>query len=363
MKEIIPECKVEYWQHDMACCGDPLRVGVVADLICKKSGRRDVLGNWIDYDEDHHYRDSPDCCIRGEVVRIQSVVVKKYADEKILQSYDANNKFQLFDIAEVDGYEMYGLKQETASWYIITLKNVVERRHEWLEDEEYRGRYVKIEPGDEGKELFWDDDDECIGLIGTTDLLTLDRGKGKEEVIDLTEMSWHEEVVRWRNEYWEHVKDGYSVWHHTEWLEWWIRGYAWAKKLKSILPEDVRLIYGTRGQSLEVLESVYKSDEWCLSSRGMFLEIETDMTEKRDAGLYVPCANAEVCISENDEFYYKLIVNKNEHHIFLSDRVALCPVGQVEYTIGTITDVTENFITIKANSPMDTHCDWSIEVI
>lgn len=122
-------------------------------------------------------------------------------------------------------------------------------------------------------------------------------------------------------------------------------------------------MYGTRGQSIEVLEPVYNSDEWCLNSRGMFLEIETDMTEKQDAELYVPYANAEVYVSADDGLYYKLRVDKNEHHIFPSDRVALCPIGQAQYTIATVTDVAENYITIKTNSPLDTNCYWSIEVI
>lgn len=176
-------------------------------------------------------------------------------------------------------------------------------------------------------------------------------------------MLWHGEIVRWRNEYWEHVKDGYSVWSHTEWMEWWCRGYAWAKKLKNLLVKNVRLIYGMRGESFEVLERDLHSEEWYLNSRGMPLEIESDMTDKQDAGLYVPCANAEVYVSADDELYYKLIVNKNEHHIFPSDRIVLCPIGQVEYTIGTVIDVAENCIIIKANSPIDINCYWSIEVI
>ncbi len=152
MKNKIDKCTVDYSSWQMQCCGDPITVGKVADLLCIKKDRyKNYVGIMIDYDEEHHLWGA-NCWVRGLVTRIQAVFVDKYAgkDEKVRVVCDPDNEFFIADVYYIDGYEEcdnYGHRKACdVSSYIITLENVVEREHHEFPECSSHGKYIKIKP-------------------------------------------------------------------------------------------------------------------------------------------------------------------------------------------------------------------------
>ena len=151
MKNKIDKCTVGYSSWQMQCCGDPIRVGKVADLLCIKKDRYiNYVGIEIDYDEEHHLWGA-NCWVRGLVTRIQAVFVDKYAniEDGTCNVVDPNNEFAIIDTDYIDGYEEcdnYGHRKACdVSSYIITLENVVERECHEFPDCSSHGKYLRIE--------------------------------------------------------------------------------------------------------------------------------------------------------------------------------------------------------------------------
>ena len=364
MKNKIDKCNVDYSSWQMQCCGAPITVGKVADLLCIKKDRyKNYAGIEIDYDEDHHQLDGPNCWVRGLVSRIQAVFVDKYARIEKGTRYvdDPKNDFFITDVNYIDGYEdcaNYGhRKAADICSYIITLENAVEREYSTYSGSSSHGKYIKIEPADEGKELFWDKSDN---LVGDTDSLSFYEGD-KKQIIDFTQMPWHAELKRWRNEYFEHIESGYYVWSNLEWQDWWCRGYRLAKEIRLLLPSDVELNYGMRSQCHEVLN--LRGNEWEFNYESYWIYLCPNMPQKAEAGLFIPRTNLDLSYEQDKYRNYKFFVSRSEHHLFPDDRVMLCVYGRPAYQLGTVTQVDEEDIIIHTDKWLDVSEMYSIELI
>ncbi len=364
MKNKIDKCNVDYSSWQMQCCGDPITVGKVADLLCIKKDRyKNYAGIEIDYDEDHHQLDGPNCWVRGLVSRIQAVFVDKYARIEKGTRYvdDPKNDFFITDVNYIDGYEdcaNYGhRKAADICSYIITLENAVEREYSTYSGSSSHGKYIKIEPGDEGKELFWDEKDN---LVGDTDSLSFYEGD-KKQIIDFTQMPWYTEMIRWRNEYLEHVESGYYVWSNLEWQDWWCRGYRLAKEIRLLLPSDVELNYGMRSQCHEVLN--LRGNEWEFNYESYWIYLCPNMNQKAEAGLFIPRIHTDWTYEQDKYRNYKFVISRSEHHLFPEDRVMLCVYGRPAYQLGTVTQVDEEDIIIHTDKWLDVSEMYSIELI
>ena len=364
MKNKIDKCNVDYSSWQMQCCGDPITVGKVADLLCIKKDRyKNYAGIETDYDEDHHQLDGPNCWVRGLVSRIQAVFVDKYAKIENGTRYvdDPKNDFFITDVNYIDGYEdcaNYGhRKAADICSYIITLENAVEREYSTYSGSSSHGKYIKIEPGDEGKELFWDEKDN---LVGDTDSLSFYEGD-KKQIIDFTQMPWYTEMIRWRNEYLEHIESGYYVWSNLEWQDWWCRGYRLAKEIRLLLPSDVELNYGMRSQCHEVLN--LRGNEWEFNYESYWIYLCPNMNQKAEAGLFIPRTNLDLSYEQDKYRNYKFFVSRSEHHLFPDDRVMLCVYGRPAYQLDTVLQVNEEDIIIHTDKWLDVSEEYSIELI
>lgn len=363
MKSKIDKCKVDYSSWQMQCCGDPIAVGEVADLLCiKKDKYKNHAGIEIDYKEEHHLWGA-NCWVRGIVTRIQAVFVDKYVSITGVtrNADDSNNDVIVVDTDYIDGYEEcanYGHRKACdIQSYIITLENVVEREHYEFPDCSSHGKYIKIKPGIKGKGLFWDENDN---FVGNTDFLSIYEGDEKQ-VVDFTLMPWHTEMIRWRDEYLEHIESGYDVWSNQEWLDWWCRGYRMAKEIRQLLPSDVELYYGEKEQCHEVLAG--NDNFWCLNTEGHSVRLCPDMNQKAEIGLFIPRTNLDLSYEQNNYRNYKFVVCRSEHHLFPEDRVMLCIYGIPSYQLGTVMQVNEEDIIIHTDKWLDVSEEYSIELI
>lgn len=363
MKNKIGKCTIGYLACLMHSNGDPITLGKVTDVLCIKQDRyKNYLGIEIDYDAGY-LSDEANCWVRGLVKRIQAVFVDKYARTEGLTRYvdDPNNEFFLADTDYIDGYEEcdnYGHRDASdVRDYIVTLENVVEREYSTFQEESSHGKYIKMEPGDEGKELFWD---ESGNLVGDTDSLSIYEGD-KKQIIDFTQMPWHSEMIRWRNEYLEHVESGYDVWSNHEWLDWWCRGYCLAKVIRQLLPSDVELYYGEKGQCYEVLAG--NDNFWCLNTEGHSVRLCPDMNQKAEAGLFIPRSHTDWTYEQDEYRNYKFDISRSEHHLFPDDRVMLFVYGRPACQLGTVLQVHEEDIIIHTDKWLDIREEYSIELI
>ena len=363
MKNKIDKCTIGYWACLMHSYGDPITLGKVTDVLCIKQDRyKNYLGIEIDYDAGY-LSDEANCWVRGLVTRIQAVFVDKYARTEGLTRYvdDSNNEFFVADTDYIDGCEEcdnYGHRDASdVCDYIVTLENVVEREYSTFQGESSHGKYIKIEPGDEGKELFWDKSDN---LVGDTDSLSFYEGD-KKQIIDFTQMPWHAELKRWRNEYFEHIESGYYVWSNLEWQDWWCRGYRLAKEIRLLLPSDVELNYGMRSQCHEVLN--LRGNEWEFNYESYWIYLCPNMPQKAEAGLFIPRTNLDLSYEQDKYRNYKFFVSRSEHHLFPDDRVMLCVYGRPAYQLGTVTQVDEEDIIIHTDKWLDVSEMYSIELI
>ena len=127
-------------------------------------------------------------------------------------------------------------------------------------------------------------------------------------------MPWHTEMIRWRNEYLDHIEFRYDVWSNQKWLDWWCRGYRLAKDIRQLLPSDVELYYSEKEQCYEVLAGDEKF--WCLNSGGNPVRLCPDMDQKEDAGLFIPRTHTDLTYEQDEYRNYKFVVSHTEHHLF-----------------------------------------------
>lgn len=71
-----------------------------------------------------------------------------------------------------------------------------------------------MEPDDDSNNIFWD---EGGSEMGTIDELTIYKDE-KSRNIDLTDYSWHHDLVEWHEFYQRNIHDGYKNINNTEWL-------------------------------------------------------------------------------------------------------------------------------------------------
>ena len=347
----------------MQCCGDPITVGEVADLLCiKKDKYKNYAGIEIDYNEEHHLWGA-NCWVRGIVTQIQAVFVDKYVSITGVtrNADDSNNDVIVVDTDYIDGYEEcvnYDHRKACdIQSYIITLEHAVEREYKEFPECSSHGKFIKIKPSIKGKGLFWDENDR---FVGDTDSLSIYEGDDKQ-VIDFTQMPWHIKMIRWRNEYLEHIESGYDVWSNLEWLDWWCRGYSLAKEIRKLLPSDVKLNYGMRSQCHEVLN--LRGNEWELNYESYWIYLCPDMNQKAEVGLFIPKIHTDRTYEQDKYRNYKFVVSRSEHHLFPDDRVMLCVYGRPAYQLGTVLQVNEEDIIIHTDKWLDVSEEYSIELI
>ena len=363
MKNKIDKCTVDYSSWQMQCCGDPITVGKVADLLCiKKERYKNYAGIIIDYDEEHHLWGA-NCWVRGMVTRIQAIFVDRFAqkDGQMCDVSEPNNEFFITDASYIDGYEdcdNYGhRKASDVCSYVITLENAVEREYHEFPECSSHGKYIKIKPSIKGKGLFWDGNER---LVGNTDSLSIYEGEEKQ-FIDLTQNDWYTEIIKWRREYLKHIKTGNNDWSKDDWLDWWCRGYCLAKVIRQLLPSDVEFFYGEKGQCYEVLAG--DDNFWCLNTEGNPIRLFTEMSQKEDAGLFIPRTHTDLTYEQDEYRNYKFVVSHTEHHLFPEDRVMLCVCGRPAYQLGTVLQVNEEDIIIHTDKWLNVNEEHSIELI
>ena len=363
MKGKIDKCTVNYSSWQMQCCGDPITVGEVADLLCiKKDKYKNYAGIEIDYNEEHHLWEA-NCWVRGLVTRIQAVFVDKYANIAGVtrNADDSNNDVIVVDTDYIDGYEEcinYDHRKACdIQSYIITLEHAVEREYKEFPECSSHGKFIKIKPSIKGKGLFWDENERPVG---NTDALSIYEGDEKQ-FIDLTQNVGYPEIIKWQREFLKHLNTGNNDWNNDDWLDWWCRGYCLAKVIRQLLPEDVELYYGEKGQCYEVLAG--NDNYWCLNTEGHSVRLCPDMNQKAEVGLFIPKIHTDRTYEQDKYRNYKFVVSRSEHHLFPDDRVMLSVYGRPAYQLGTVLQVNEEDIIIHTDKWLDVSEEYSIELI
>ena len=357
MKTRIVQCNINYESWQMQCCGDPIHVGQVVNLSCiKDKPYTCACGIDIDFDEEHHDR-VPNCFIRGKVKRIRSVFVDRFAGTgRHIDNPD--NTFSIIDVQYIDGWECpdcYGhRKGDDASFYIITLEDAVECMLDSYDRYPmYQGLYVKMEPDDDSNNIFWD---EGGSEMGTIDELTIYKDE-KSRNIDLTDYSWHHDLVEWHEFYQRNIHDGYKNINNTEWLKWWSKGWGLAKEIRKLLLKDVEMDYGHSSQSIHVL---YGED---LNTTSFRISFPKHMQNRINEGLFIPYAYVDLEKDDDENNNYMFELNGFEHDIHPDDRVMLGVLGRSQYQTGTVIQCNADELLIRTDWPLDISESYSIELI
>ena len=350
MRERISQCNVLYESWQMQCCGDPISVGRIVNLPCiKKEPYTCACGIHIDFDEDHH--GSPNCLIRGRVVRIQTVFVDHFAktDDDTRYIDDPNNTFAIIEVYSIDGWEepvcYEHRKGGNASYYIITIENAVECVLESHEQYPlYQGLYVNMEPDDESMNLFWN---EGGSIMGTVNELSIYKGK-KSQTIDLISYRWHNDLLAWHKFFQENIRAGYNELTNLEWLKWWSKGWGLAKEIRKILPADIELNYGHISQANQVLDGTD------LNTESFMISFPKHMTNRINEGLFIPNVSIDWQMDDDKNNNYNFQLNGVEHDFHPDDRVMLGVIGRSHYQLGTILSCHSDELVI--------HTDWSLDI-
>lgn len=366
MKERRDKCIVSYWPSDMIGFNEFVEVGKSADLFIdeKQKPYRDAIGNIIDYRVDGY--DKHFAKIRGLVTNIKAVFVDKYANvEDGTYYYDEpKNTFHLIDIDYAEGGyndsgDCEGRRKFDVRKYIITLEDVVIDKYEDFKGETSHGRLIRVEPGNEGEELFW----AGFGrLLGDTHCVRIYSGRKKKRVSFPVRLQ--EDLSKWRNDYWQHVDSGYQLWSINDWRKWWVKGWGLMKEVRKKLPENIILHYGTRSQPEEPLN--IRDGEYELNYERHFVRIITNMANKTREGIYIP----RVCLDwsyDNDlEYKYKFSIPKSEHHFFPHDYVVLkvwgWPLG-LGNILAKVLECPDDGIIVQAFEWVNILEEYSIELI
>ena len=128
LKEYKSQCNVLYDPSMMQCCGNPIQVGQYSTITGNKTEPYMFANHNISFEEEHHLDKSAK--LKGLVSKITTVFVEKFAnnDTEEQRLDNPNNVFVQYEVSYIDGYEHvnYGIyKTSDASFYIITLKNVI----------------------------------------------------------------------------------------------------------------------------------------------------------------------------------------------------------------------------------------------
>lgn len=128
LKEYKSQCNVLYDPSMMQCCGNPIQVGEYSTITGNKTEPYMFANHNISFEEEHHLDKSAK--LKGLVSKITTVFVEKFAnnDTEEQRLDNPNNVFVQYEVSYIDGYEHvnYGIyKTSDASFYIITLKNVI----------------------------------------------------------------------------------------------------------------------------------------------------------------------------------------------------------------------------------------------
>jgi len=366
MKDRRDKCVVSYWAPDMIGFNESVEVGKSADLFIdeKQKPYRDATGIIIDYEVDgygSHYAK-----VRGLVTNIKAVYIDEYANngDGTYNCDIPNNKFHIIEIDYADG----GLNDTRncgnrnkfdVKKYIITLQNVVIDKYEDFKGETSHGRLIWVEPGDEKEELFWAG---FGGLLGDTHGLRIYSGRKKKKIHFPTRLQ--KELSEWRKDYWEHVNAGYELWSLNDWRKWWVKGWGLIKEVRSLLPENIIIRYGTRSQPQE---PVCKGGlGWELNYKKHFVRIITNMTHKIKEGIYIPRVCLDWSFDLEAEQIYKFEIPKAEHHFFPHDYVVLkvwgWPLSEGNI-LAKVIECQEDGIIVQAYDWVDLSEEYSIELI
>ncbi|MGN0207000.1 MAG: DUF6578 domain-containing protein [Muribaculaceae bacterium] len=360
MKTRIKQCNILYDSWQMQSCGDPIHVGQVVNLSCiKDKPYTPAFGVEVDFIEEHH-GGGANCLIRGKVNKIRSVFVDRFANMKDGIRYidDPDNTFAIIEVDYIDGWEKpicYGeRKGDDVCYYIITLENAIEctlERHDNYPL--YQGLYVKMEPDDDSKSIFWN---EGGSQMGTIDELTIYKDD-KSRKIDLTTFCWHNDLIAWHKFYQENISDGYKTIDNVGWLKWWSKGWGLAKEIRKLLPEDIELNYGYISQAVQVLEGTD------LNTGSLPISFPKHMQNRIDEGLYIPNAYVDWEVDEDEHGNYMFNLNGYEHDIHPNDRIMLGVYGRPQYQTGTVKQSSPTGLLIHTDWQLDISESYSIELI
>lgn len=366
MKEIREKCVVSCWPPEMIGFNESVEVGKAADLFINESQKpyRDATGINIDYRVDNYEKHYAK--IRGLVTNIKAVYIDEYANKNCGTLYydDPNNIFHIIDIDYADGgfndTGDCGIRRKAdVKMYIITLENVVIDKYEDFKGETSHGRLIRVEPGDEGEELFWAG---YTGYMGDTHSVRIYSGRKKRLVSFPVRLQV--DLSKWRNDYWQYIDSGYQLWSINDWRKWWVKGWGLMKAVRDLLPENIILHYGTRSQPEEPLN--IREDEYELNYERHFVRIVTNMTNKTKEGIYIPRVCLDWSYDKETEYKYKFSIPKSEHHFFPHDYVVLKVWGWplcIGNKLAKVLECPDDGIIVQAFDWVDISEEYSIELI
>lgn len=357
MRERIKQCLVCYSSCEMQGHCDTVSAGYVVDLPVNKSKvhRYDIF--YDDYYVERYYNSK--FLLRGLVTSIKAVFVDRYADENNRQTSNPNNVYSIFDAKRVDGFDddadYQGRDSFDVRFYIIALEDVVITKRTHYNFTDKRNFPVEIDIDYDGTGTFYGSD----GIIGDINGLTIP----SYGYMSLQNQPWRMEFAAWREDFIDHIQDGYARWSNDDWLDWWLRGWRLAKLIKAFLPEDIRVEYGETGQCREVLQSCTYGCGWETNQDGFRVFIVTDMTDKLERGIYIENALVDFTYSQTHPLHCKLAANRNDHHLFPTDRVVLYSDITKKYYLATVDKIEDDGIIMSCDKPIDLEQEYSVELV
>ena len=131
------------------------------------------------------------------------------------------------------------------------------------------------------------------------------------------------------------------------------------KEIRKLLPADIDLVHGNKGQAYRVLSPLSAE----LSTKSSFIYGLKNMQDRIEEGLYIP--NAYVDCETNDDVHnnYAFRLDGFEHDLYPDDRVVLCVCGRRQYHVGTVRQCTADRLIIHTDWQLDITESYSIELI
>ena len=183
-------------------------------------------------------------------------------------------------------------------------------------------------------------------------------------------MELRHDLLKWFEDYRAHINDGFLTWSQDEWNVWYVKGWSVAEQIKALLPDDVRMYYGTVGMSKGVIRCV--DGHWQINESLHHVEIVSDKTIKMGEGTYIPsvCGDFQ---EDHPRFeyssshsVYKIQIPKSEHHLSPQDAVVLHNLNGYDYqddVFGLILEVHDDGIIVEVYGYMGYEEFYSVELI
>lgn len=131
------------------------------------------------------------------------------------------------------------------------------------------------------------------------------------------------------------------------------------KEIRKLLPADIDLVHGNKGQAYRVLSPLSAE----LSTKSSFIYLLKNMQQRIEEGLYIPNASVDLKVDEDEHDNYMFNLNGYEHDIHPNDRVMLGVYGRPQYQTGTVKQSSPTRLLIHTDWQLDTSESYSIELI